>query len=747
MKRARDRLSEMRLRARSAIWIEAGGASLGLLVGHACATLLLDRSFRLEWPFRLAFLLALVALGARLLRNRLLRPLGIELTDDEMALAVERVDASLGQALISSVQFERFLAASAPSPAAAVAADSPDLMRAVVEHVESSVERLPFRRALDGARVARFAAAAGASALLFGAWGFLDPSSLSLWARRNLLLSSDEWPRYTKIEFKDFAGQDVLRVPQGDPLTVVVGVRGPVPEQVFLHYEFAEGDEGDEPMSETGDREFSWTLPAVMEDGEIRVEGGDGLSRPLRLSVVERPRIENVDLRIVYPDYMRKEPAEVAATEADLRIPRGGYLEIAARSHKPILEAFLMASDDRKRPLALRGDHSFAGEYRPERSGLVELNVIDVDRLGSASPPRLMVRLVDDRPPTLDFRLRGIGMLVTPRARIPGDLKVRDDFGITSISAEARWVEDRPSGEAGGGKESASGSSGEFVAAIAQYGTDLVRGDARYESTTLVDLLQWNPDGDSASPRNRITPGMLLGLRFWARDNFGPEAPHSNSTEVANFRVVTSEKLLEELRRRQMEIRSELQQVLSEERTATVEIKEMLNPASGHENAPRARARLRALSRQQTALGRRVSFIGESYQKVLWEYENNRMWESARVREVEGVITEPLAGLARRDFPVTSRAVESFAQTGDEAIRASLLDGYAHIAEEIERVLRNMEQAETLATLLESLRNLITVEDRAIRDVEKRLRDVSEQMFGPEKGRTPNKDDKKNQQR
>ena len=110
---------------------------------------------------------------------------------------------------------------------------------------------------------------------------------------------------------------------------------------------------------------------------------------------------------------------------------------------------------------------------------------------------------------------------------------------------------------------------------------------------------------------------MLLSLRFQAADNFGPGEPHTANGEVLSFRVVTREKMLEELRRRQVEQRQELERIREEERLAQLELRDTLNPNATDERAKQARARFKALSRQQQALGRRVSFVGEAYQRKI----------------------------------------------------------------------------------------------------------------------------------
>jgi hypothetical protein len=721
LEQARVNLEGLRGRVRTGILIETAGVCLLALVAYAVPSFLTDRGLRLEWVFRCVLLASFLFVIWRVVQHRLVLPSRVVLTEDEMAFAVERQAPDCKQALISSMQFDRELRAGTHS------VESAELKAAVIDDVRARIQAIPFARAIDAARVRRFAGAIAASIVFFGGWMVIDASSLSLWARRNLALSNVDWPRYTSLAFADVPAEGA-RLAQGEALTVRVIAEGELPDQVFVEYESKNGERGNEPMSRTGDREFTWTMPTVLADLTLRAEGGDALPVELRVTIVERPRIDDLAVRVTYPEYMDREPELVPPTEGELRLPRGARLAISGKSHKPLEEAFLLFGSDQKTPLACAADgFAFAGEFEATISGLLVIDVIDRDHYGAGTPPKLVLRVGDDKPPTLDFRLRGIGSAITAHARIPGDLKVKDDFGLREIDASMRAIVDTPVDQSPGGAVAVPEVP--FEHADMLLGSVLERNARRYETTASVDLMQWNQILDESSPQNRIRPGMLLSLRFGAVDNFGPGDPHHGYSETMAFRVVTREKLGEELRRRQVEQKQELRRIRDEEQAALLEVGEPLNPQLTAERQKVVVARLKTLARQQQALGRRVAFVGEPYQRILWEYENNRLWEPNRVRQLEGLIPQPLAALAKEAFPATSRLVDTFATTGEDAARTAAVDGYRDILRRIDAVLKFMEDAETLAALLEDLRTVIKIQDDAKRDAEKRVKDRENDIF------------------
>lgn len=714
-------LAQIRRRARSGIWIETLGTLALLLVAYALPSFLTDRALRLEWIYRFLLLASFAVVVVRLVQKHLVRPLRVPLGDEEMALAVERSSPEVKQALISSLQFAHDLRSGGRSK------DSPALMAAVVADVAQRVASIPFARAIDAGRVRRFTLGIAGAVVFFGGWAAIDTSSLGLWAARNLALANVDWPRYTRLSLAD--GSSEVRLPQGDALTVRVLVDGELPDQAFVDYAFDDKESGTEPMSRTGDREFTWTIESVRSGAMLTVTAGDSLPLALKVTIVERPRVDGLVVTVTFPDYMERAPMEVPNTDGELRLPKGAKLSLRGQSQKALQEAFALFANDQKQALAVAADRkSFVGDFAPTASGLLVVDVVDGDNLGAGSPPKLLLRVGDDKPPTIECRLRGIGTSITADAVLPGELKAKDDFGLRKLAAEWRAIEDKPLE-----KGQAPPPEVPFAAAEALFAVPLEANALRHETLASVDLRQWNKSRAENDPKNPIRPGMLLSLRWSATDNFGPGEPHIGYGETMAFRVVTSAQLTEELRRRQVEQRTELVALLEELQQATFDLKEMVNPTQAGEQRKLVEARLKALVRKQQTLGRRVAFIGESYQRILWEYENNRLIEANQVRTIESKIPQPLQAIGKELFPTTARATDDFVANADETVRARAVAGCQDIERRILAVLAEMKQAESLAALIEDLKGVIRLGGDAMNDAKSRAEGREQDIFQPKK--------------
>ena len=217
-------LSRLRARARRGILVEGLALGSAAMIGFMALSFMVDRSLRLEVVYRLGLLVVFLVAVWMLLRRRLVQPMEFDFTDDELALAMERGEGALGQSLISAVQFERTLAAGNPT------SESSELMRRVVDRVYSRLPSLREQSALDLQRIRRFGGIVFGCLFVVGTWGAVGSDSLLLWAKRNLFMSGEEWPRATQLTLVFESENGIVRIAEGNDLTVEVTAEGVVPE-------------------------------------------------------------------------------------------------------------------------------------------------------------------------------------------------------------------------------------------------------------------------------------------------------------------------------------------------------------------------------------------------------------------------------------------------------------------------------------------------------------------------------------
>jgi hypothetical protein len=723
--RFRGAFASLRARVRNSLLLE-GAAIFGLgFVVYFSITWPVDRLFRLEMPVRLALLIAFIVWMIVLVVRRVYRPMSLVLDDEEMALAIERSNAGLSQHLISSVQFWRQL-----QSGDSVGADSRQLMSRVVGELPQALGKVEIADAMKAEHVRRN------RLFLFGAIVFVVLvatfySGFGLWARRNLLLSPEDWRRQTELTVVD-AKNGRLVVPRGDDFTVAVDAAGVIPETLRIRYEFDDGNRADETMTQNvGEQRFTFTFPGLVDPVRFQAWGGDGETRWIRVDLVDRPSLSSQQVTIVYPAYMKRDPKVVADDVGEVVVPRGARLDLVATANKKLKRASLAVGELVVPAEVGTAGRKVSGGIEPDASGPLVVQMLDVDNLTHGEGRRLFVRVVPDKGPRLTAKVRGLGAWITFKARIPVELGISDDFGLQRLEVYR-----------GVGRSAAIGSSEKpeevFKTTTAEGLGEFEPGVLRFERLVRHDLLPFavNPD-DAADEKNPIRAGMFVAVRFRAWDN-NPKAGdggQASTSDAFTFKVVTVSELLRELTRRQGELRVEFEKVIANEKADRAELRELQDPAAPGGIGARIVNRISTMARRQRSLAKRVLGVGRRYGQILDEMINNRVGSAigggeATVRRRRSLIIDRLEDLGKSVMPKLARIVAEYGRSKDGDLRTLAASGYDDVISRMERVLREMKKLKSFAEILTKLREVISLTDEAREAARKRLKAEMEELFG-----------------
>jgi hypothetical protein len=527
-----------------------------------------------------------------------------------LALVLERRFPELGTRLITAVEL-----------ATARSAHESPLTSAMIERtideaarmsstlpLESVFDRAPLRRALIGA------------ALFVGSVGGLflvNPAAMSRWARAFVARDAVYWPRETELvvkaivqpgdrvrEFRD--GQ--LKHPRGVDLVLLVeaseGTK--TPAAVELNYALDAGrGTGRIDMVKSRHGQFRHTISGLLDSLSLWVSGGDYVSRtPLRVEVVEAPRLDQVTLDCDYPDYtgldrdgqgtVARHTVEVQSSQVAL--PMETAFVLHARSNKPLV-ALRIESESRRislfRDRASIAIRSASGDIGPEQplpvpssgpllstagsdaaipflltakagsagktsaepaaSALGRLPIAipadcrmrieleDTDGITSVEPIRIAINGIADQPPVIQTELRGIGSSITRKATIPMTGTINDDYGIAKAQFEFR-VDKEKEWRISPFRRPPVGTPKEHF--------------LRREDSDNVERFEVLP--------LELKVGQRLALSVYAQDGDNLNGPHATRGEEYVFQIVSDEELLSLLYVKEVNLRERFEKIIAE---------------------------------------------------------------------------------------------------------------------------------------------------------------------------------------
>jgi hypothetical protein len=396
----------------------------------------------LPWAARLVFFVAGTGGAAALLVVCGIRPWSQRLTDERVALMVERALPAFRSRFIAAVQLARSREECA----------SPALIKALVAETTAMAATMDFSKVVDTKHLRRWLKITLFAVALAGGLAALGQSKTWPLVRRAFLFRNPV-PRKTLIE--DVVAPRVIAI--GDAWHVSAVVRGIVPANGRLILKTVSGrrQEFELPVQSGATPKTERTLQSMQESFDYRIELGDAETDPVRVQVKPRPGVVNVECRLTLPAYTHQ-PQQRRAL-GDLRVLPGSRLALKVRANAPVKsgEIRLLGADREKNVKSVplipdARDHTqLAGEIEipaKEAAGLT-LHLVDEDGLESRGAAIYPVDLLADGPPTIkvlwpDRREE----LLTRDATMLIAFAAKDDYGVAKVRLNyaVDWVEGAP---------------------------------------------------------------------------------------------------------------------------------------------------------------------------------------------------------------------------------------------------------------------------------------------------------------
>ncbi|MCB9893432.1 MAG: hypothetical protein H6839_03175 [Planctomycetes bacterium] len=451
-----------------------------------------DLLLKLPGGLRVGFLVVALLILAVIAVRSLFYPLSRTLSDEDLALLVEREYPLLNDRLISSLQMlknqERYKDAG-----------SEDMIRAVVSESFDIAGRLQFNEAVRSRRLLYMVMGSlVAMVLLFGhAWIARD--AMSIWVKR-ALGGGPEWPTDTQLEVLILNKDQIAQYPTNEELIVnftfdpeekipelgVSGVyqvasnsdlrfiarpSGAIPDKaeiVITTYQkdpdsgryIRVGKEISRPMERstiTGSDEnevvyFSYNKMSIINPLEqITIRAGDATAGPYTLRMIPAPELDAaLELTFTYPEYLVLPPRTtqeraidaVAGTRVEFTFSTSKPLMLEGPDASALLVDFNVGSSQ-KYPIdtdGAAGDNHYKARIPALQLGMSHYRFKLVDKQGIENANNIgdIMSVKEDTAPNVRILFSGDPLVsnqlvyITKDAILPIEFEMVDDYGIGS---------------------------------------------------------------------------------------------------------------------------------------------------------------------------------------------------------------------------------------------------------------------------------------------------------------------------
>ncbi len=577
-------------------------------------------------------------------------------------------------------------------------------------------------RALNDAKLRRLGGGALAGVLSIFALAIFAPGVWSVFTQR-LALADTPWPRSVELSIDDFArdaeGRWARKVARNDDVALRVkalltdGLRDP--KRVQIRYRWQSGGRGRDEFIRIGNaeasgsttQEYAYQFERIADTVDFEIRGGDGRIRPLRLEVVERPKVVELAIEVDYPDYLDRGDRTLEVGPR-IELPEGTQGVVVGRTNKPLKSVDVAASFEDIEAIATVRDHDFR-VVLPKLidDGSLKIELVDEDGIGSREPFTVAISTRRDELPQVSALRDGIGTAATVVAQLPLEIEITDDNRLADawVCMSTAQMPARKISLTGGRK---------LAAALA--------------TREVIDLRALR-SADSDDPFD-LSVGDLLTIEVAARDAYDLAGePHIGTARKIQIEIVSEEELLARLARSELNLRQTFEAIadklivmyddleklapiapndagLGSANGATamqvVDTEEQPTPASGFFELDLAKSRLTETARQ---LSTETLGVGEGFREVYDQLQNNRVENEELLDRIGNRIAEPLARLGDE---LTSKVAASIEAVSDEpSTRSAARRATQQAVGDAEAILREMQGLENYNEVIALLRELI----------------------------------------
>ncbi|MBN1853236.1 MAG: hypothetical protein JW829_10950 [Pirellulales bacterium] len=305
--------------------------------------------------------------------------------------------------------------------------------RAAYQHSRWARWRLGLHTARD---LAESIAVAG---LMIGFLGFLA-LAIPKWSS-SLERLMTPWrfvPQVGLVEIIEVTPGDT-RVLIGTPLTITAKIAKPGAKvtKATLRIRPDGGEETDRPMlaNAAGDS-FSTSLPAVAGPLQYHLQIGDSQSEVYRVTVIEEPAFEDIEVTYQYPAYLDKQDSTVRQKHADLEAPQYTKAHLKLACSSPLAQGYAQTSNGRVHGQLAEDRQTL--QLRMQLSDQTSYTIHLLDTFGfTNSEPRVnTIRILPDSPPTVQIVKPSSEMNIALRGEVELIIRAGDDHGLGEVRLE-----------------------------------------------------------------------------------------------------------------------------------------------------------------------------------------------------------------------------------------------------------------------------------------------------------------------
>jgi hypothetical protein len=420
-----------------------------------------------------------------------------------------------------------------------------------------------------------------------------------------------------------------------------------VPEHIELYIKGENMRKFDVKKLKLGSNTFEYNLYNVRFPVEYFLKFKGSRSRNFKISVIDKPIIKLLKVKLNFPKYTGLEPLYLDDNLGDITGIVGTRANFEVLTNKQIMEAGIILDDSSYIPLEVNGTGA-RGEIEVKRTGSYHIEIKDMDGLKNENPIKYKITAIPDEYPQVEILRPDKNVDVNQDMNVGLLIRIKDDFGFTKLKLAYRLSYSRYI------KPSEEFSFIEIP--IPSKGTEL---DIPY----LWDLSELE-----------LSPDDIVSYYIEVFDNDLISGPKSSKTEIYTIRFPSLREILAQVEASRSQIAQDIKDILEKAKRLRKEMREIeLEFKKGKLQMNwQKRQKIQNIAKRYEELRRKIHETSKDIQNLVRKMEENQLLSPETLEKY----LELQKLLSELDIPELRELMKRFEQAmrniNPEAIRRAL---------------------------------------------------------------------------
>lgn len=345
-------------------------------------------------------------------------------SDDAIALQVGAHFPNVKDRLLDAMQVVRELQGTPDPPF------SPALVDAGFRDVADTFSSLDLEPVVDARPFRRSLRIAAVAALAFAAFALALPDTLPAAVGRLFQFRTDFAPP-APFSF-DVRPGDIDAV-KGESIELSASTSARVRQDITFHLK-EEGQEEFDVVAGVPDSSgrAAHVLKSLRRSMVYYAEAAGYRSKQYRITVVDRPFVRNMRVKLTYPAYTRIPAKYLDDNVGDVSAPAGTRVSLQLQFNKDVARAQVLLNDSQVVAGRVQGNKGSV-DFTPRRDGSYRVQVYDASGIANASPVEYAIQLQPDLSPIVEVLEPGMNGTIDESMRLPMLMRIADDYGFSRM--------------------------------------------------------------------------------------------------------------------------------------------------------------------------------------------------------------------------------------------------------------------------------------------------------------------------